>query len=126
MPTKYVAYTNLGEGQETGTFVDPKNYGGEDSDNFQYMLARRSVVPISDPDAAIAMGKAAEDGVPDEREEELAELRARVAELEAEKAAAAKDAADSADKSGDKSADKSGESAKTPSTPATPSKPAGA
>src|SRR6266568_7718670 len=97
--TQYVAYTDLGGG--SGAPVDPDDHGGEDSDNFQYMLERRTVVPLSDPDAAIAMGRqpdttlaSAEDLAA--KDAELESLRARVVELEAAKAAADKAAADKA------------------------------
>jgi hypothetical protein len=81
---QYVAYVDMGNG--VGSKVDPEDHGGEDSDDFQYMLERRTVVPIGDPDASIAMGKAPE-AAADEKDAELAALRARVAELEAAAAA---------------------------------------
>src|SRR5712691_2559710 len=85
--TKYVAYSDLGSNGASGSFVDPDDFGGEDSDNFQYMLDHRSIVPLGDPDAAIAMGSAGAVAAADEeaavREAEMVALRARIAELEA-------------------------------------------
>lgn len=110
--TKFVAYTDLGAG--SGALVDPEEYGGVDSENFQYMLTHRAVVPISDPDAAVAMGKAAEVELPPDEVAELARLRARVAELEAEQAAAAPAAKKEAEKPPPSSGGGGGGSSPTP------------
>jgi hypothetical protein len=83
---KYVAYADLGKG--SGVFVNPEDHGGEDSEDFQYMLEHRSVVPLGDPDAAIAMGKAPEEAVDTAKDDEIAALKAKIADLEAEQAAA--------------------------------------
>ncbi len=47
--TNYVAYSDLGKG--SGAPVDPADYGGVDSQEFQYLLARRVVLPEGDRDA---------------------------------------------------------------------------
>jgi hypothetical protein len=47
--TKYVAYTDLGNG--VGAPVDPDDHGGEGSDEWQYLVDHRVVVPAGDPDA---------------------------------------------------------------------------
>ena len=83
---QYVAYVDLGNG--VGAKVNPDEHGGEDSDDFQYMLERRTVVPISHPDAAIAMGQSpgGAGALADERDAEIEALRAKIAELEAAQA----------------------------------------
>jgi len=82
--TKYVAYTNLGPGRESGTILNPDDFGGESSDGFQDMLRARTVVPLGDPDAAIAMGQNPDAlATDDEKDKELEAARKKVKELEA-------------------------------------------
>lgn len=96
---KYVAYTDLGPGQESGTTVNPEDFGGEESADFRYYLEHGNIVPVTHPAAAIAMGEAPE--VEDTTATQAAEidiLKARIAELEQAKmdAEAAKAAAEKA------------------------------
>jgi hypothetical protein len=49
MAKGYVAYADLG-GRGSGAPVDPDEYGGVDSEDFKYMLERRTVLPLGDPD----------------------------------------------------------------------------
>jgi hypothetical protein len=66
--TRWVAYSNLGNG--SGAEVNPDDFGGLDSENWRYMVERRTVVPMGDPDAP-----APPDQPEDERPEpELTEL----------------------------------------------------
>lgn len=98
---RWVAYTDLGSG--SGSFVDPEDHGGEESDNWKYMVDHRVVVPLGDPDAAIVMGSEAAVAAADEekaaQEAEVQALKDRIKELEDE-AAAAKKAESSSPKSG--------------------------
>jgi hypothetical protein len=83
MPKRYVAYTNLNAKNPSGSYVDPDDYGGLDSEEFNYLLEHENVVPLGHPAASIAMGEAPEDTSTASDAEEVARLRARVAELEA-------------------------------------------
>ena len=125
--TTYIAYVDHGNG--VGAKVNPNDFdGGEEGDDFQYALLHRTVVPLGDPDASIAMGKAPVDVAAEETAAELAALRARVAELEAAaaaSAASAKPAATGTGGAGGSGAGGGGGGASTSSTPATggPGKP---
>lgn len=65
--TRYVAYSNLAN-HKSGAEVDPADFGGEDSEDFQYMLERRTIVPLGDPDAPAPPDE--EEEAPVEEEEE--------------------------------------------------------
>jgi serine/threonine protein kinase HipA of HipAB toxin-antitoxin module len=107
--TQYVAYTNLGAGRESGTTIDPEDFGGEDNEAFQDMLKARTIVPLGDPDAAIAMGKNPEAlAANEERDKELEAARNRVKELEAQLAEARKQQASSGPKQEEPSSSGSG------------------
>ena len=83
---KYVAYTDLGPDLPSGATVNPAAFGGEESDDFKYLLDHGNVLPVSHPSAAIAMGSSPE--IEDNSAAHQAEvdaLKARIAELEASK-----------------------------------------
>lgn len=83
---RWVAYSDLGPNGASGSFVDPDNHGGVDSDNWKYMVDHRVVLPLGDPDAALVMGSAgavaAADAESAARDEEMQALKARIKELE--------------------------------------------
>jgi hypothetical protein len=84
--TKYIAYTDLGPGRESGTPVDPEDFGGEKSDDFQYLLEHGNILPVNHPSAAVAMGGAPEvETLVADRDAEIASLKEQVAKLQAEK-----------------------------------------
>jgi hypothetical protein len=138
--TRYVAYTDLGPGHESGALVDPADFGGEESDNFKYLLEHGNILPVSHPSAAIAMGAnpnvSDADDVSAAKDAQIEELKAQLAVLEAAQAdrqsAESKDKA-AADKSTDasmkadlKEADKAPTTGVSGSNPAsTPSAPSG-
>lgn len=96
--TKYVAYTDLGEG--SGAPVDPEVHGGEGSDNWKYLLEHGAVVPISDPSAAVVSDGAGAQHAAAAQQDEIDRLRARVKELEQAQKDAAKDEKASSSSSG--------------------------
>jgi hypothetical protein len=81
--TRWVTYTDMGQG--SGAMVNPDDHGGEDSDNFKYLVEHGAIVSVNDPAASVVMGKSEEsaaDMTAEARARELEQLRARVAELE--------------------------------------------